>query len=301
VETYKELSIVELIRVLARYKAVAASVGVVVLALSVVVALLSTPIYRAETVLSPAEAGSQASTAISSIMSQVSGFLPVFGSGQRGRVAKGEALATLASPAFIGGFIQDKNLLPVLFASRWDGEAGEWGVDSEEDIPTLNDGVGLFLKEILFLEEAVDLSGLVTLAIEWRDPVVAASWANELVKRLNRTRRVQAIRDADQMIEFLNEELTRTQIVALQQSIYLMIENQISVKTMANVREEFSFKVLSPAVAPDADNFIRPQRLFIIAFGLVLSVAVGIAVAFLVYGFQRVRGEIMEGNRERAS
>ena len=36
-------------------------------------------------------------------------------------------------------------------------------------------------------------SGLITLSITWKDPQVAANWANDLVKQLNEQLREQAI------------------------------------------------------------------------------------------------------------
>jgi hypothetical protein len=51
---------------------------------------------------------------------------------------------------------------------------------------------------------------MVTLAIEWTQPEVAAEWANALVQRLNRRLRERALREAETNVAYLQAEMART-------------------------------------------------------------------------------------------
>ncbi|MDP6653468.1 MAG: GNVR domain-containing protein, partial [Gammaproteobacteria bacterium] len=104
--------------------------------------------------------------------------------------------------------------------------------------------------------------------------------------------RTGAITEANKTIDYLNEEVEKTRIVELQQAIYFMIENQINLRTMANVRKEFAFKIISAAIPPDIDRYVKPQRLIIIAIGLVAGFVVGVFLSFLLYAIKRIRVEL---------
>jgi len=58
-----------------------------------------------------------------------------------------EAIAVLTSRELTSAFIQEKDLLPVLFPRMWDAQAKRWKADVEEP-PDLRDGVRYFGKKI---------------------------------------------------------------------------------------------------------------------------------------------------------
>ncbi|MDP6415209.1 MAG: Wzz/FepE/Etk N-terminal domain-containing protein [Gammaproteobacteria bacterium] len=290
IERVDELTFIELIRVLQTYRILVAVITATAFVLALLFAILSTPVYRAEVVIAPASETSAAG-GLSSIMSRFASLPGLGGLSRMGRRDKvTEGIATLGSPNFTIEFIADKNLLPVLFSNLWDAENEEWDVDSKEDIPTLEDGYYYFDESIR--EIIVEDNGLILMSIEWKNPVIAADWANELISRLNEKMRTGAITEANKTIDYLNEEVEKTRIVELQQAIYFMIENQINLRTMANVRKEFAFKIISAAIPPDIDRYVKPQRLIIIAIGLVAGFVVGVFLSFLLYAIKRIRVEL---------
>ncbi len=287
----EELTFIELVKVLTEYRLVVLAVTMVVLLVAGLFAFLSTPIYRAEVTIAAADDNSSSAGGLSSLVSRlgsISGFAGMSRLARQDKTTQG--IATLSSAKFIMEFIQQNDLLPVLFEGAWDAERGEWTVDEPEDIPTLSDGYLLFKNEVLDIVE--EDTGLVTLAIEWKDPALATAWSNELIQRLNDKLRVRAIEEAEKTIEYLNQEAEKTRIVELRQAIYFMIENQINQRTMANVREEFVFKVISPAIEPEEDQFVRPNRLFILAVAIILGPALGVFASFLIFALKRIRAEL---------
>ncbi len=112
--------------------------------LSVAVALLITPVYRAEVLMVPVT--SESVDNLSNLAGQFGGLTSLMGIdliGQRGKAA--EAVATLTSRSFAVQFIDEENLLPILFADQWDSENEQWQIKDPDDIPTLQDGFRLFM------------------------------------------------------------------------------------------------------------------------------------------------------------
>jgi uncharacterized protein involved in exopolysaccharide biosynthesis len=122
-------------------------------------------------------------------------------------------------------------------------------------------------------------TGLVTLAIEWRDRQEAATWANELTARANDFLRARAIDEARRSIAFLENELAKTNVVERQQIIYRLIESKTSEIMMANARKEYAFIVVDPATAPEPRDYLWPKYLVILVTGLLFGLFSGVIFA----------------------
>ncbi len=122
---------------------------------------------------------------------------------------------------------------------------------------------------------------LVTLTVEWRDPVVAADWANTLVDRVNHNLSTRAVSEAEKSVSYLNQELEKTSVVGLRQAIYNLIETQIGNIMSANVNEEYAFRVIDPAAPPDLDDYVWPRPALTLATGFILGVSLGLAIVIV--------------------
>lgn len=269
--------LVDIGRLVARFRwlfLIAPVAGAVAL---VIVSFLVTPLYRVTVVLAPVE-HSQNSSALSSLGGSLGGLGAIAGLSLSGDSSRHESIAVLASKALTTRFIADEDLLPVLFADDWDSANERWLVDDQEDIPTLEDGFRVFDKDIRSISSDRE-SGLVTLTITWRDKEQAADWANQIVARANEVIRTRAIDESERSIAYLNDELEKTNVVGVRQAIYSVIESQIEQVMLANVRTDYAFKVLDPAVAPDPEDRAFPSRLLFAVVGLVIGFAVAAAFA----------------------
>jgi uncharacterized protein involved in exopolysaccharide biosynthesis len=103
-------------------------------------------------------------------------------------------------------------------------------------------------------------SSVLSLKVRWRDAQVAAAWANDLVAFVNQQIRESAQAEASRSIEFLNRALDSTDVVATRESIFRLIEAQTKTIMLANVREDFAFRVVDPAVPPEQDDYDSPNR-----------------------------------------
>ncbi len=273
------VTLVDYWRVIRHYRWLIIACAIIGLGAGAALALITTPIYKVDVVFVAVEEESDGSP-LTALASQLGSFATVAGlEGAAGGRTKDEAVATLQSRAFTELFIQEEGLMPVLFHEDWDESAGDWKVADIADIPSAWDAYELFDTEVRAISEDL-ITGLLTLTIEWSDRELAADWANGLITRLNQHMRERAIRDARKSLDYLNNELAKTSVVELEQAIYRLIETQINKIMLANVRDEYVFKVIDPAVVPDADEFIWPNRPLLLVGGLLFGIFVSLAIAF---------------------
>jgi uncharacterized protein involved in exopolysaccharide biosynthesis len=251
-----------------------AIVAVACTAVTAAAAFLITPIYRAEVLLVPVQ--EEGSSALESLAGSFGGFAELAGVDLgTGGTARDEAIALLESRILARRFIEEKDLMPVLFADRWDAKAGQWA--DPDDVPTFGDAFKIWDEDIRTVE-ASTTSDLVTLSIDWKDRELAASWATEIVRRVNEFMRGRAIADARSSIDFLRSEAAKTNVLEIQLAINRLIETEYKTMTLAKVREEYYFKVLDPAFAPDADEYVWPKPLLMIIAAVIGGAMLGLMV-----------------------
>jgi uncharacterized protein involved in exopolysaccharide biosynthesis len=239
-----------------------------------------TPIYRASVVMiAVSSERSNLAGSIGQSLGQLGGGLASLAGLNigSGNTETQEALGVLKSRQFGEQFIQDENLLPQLYPSQWDAGSGSW--KPGQPPPTLNRGFNYFNKGIRTINQDTK-TGLITLQIDWRDREVAATWANELLKRANAVMRRRAISNADASIAFLEKELQTTQVVETREAINRLIEAQVKQRMLANVTEEYVFRVVDPAIASDADDPAKPPKFIMEVSGPFIGLL--LAVAFLL-------------------
>jgi uncharacterized protein involved in exopolysaccharide biosynthesis len=160
-----------------------------------------------------------------------------------------EAIAVLNSRDLARTFIENENLLTVFFADQWDATRNVWKDQNPESQPDIRDAVQYWDESLRQMTED-RRTKLVRLTVRWKDPVLAAKWANQFADLLNERMRQRALADAQASIEYLREELANTNEVVLQQSISRLIESEMQKVTMARGNSEFAFKVIDRAEVP---------------------------------------------------
>lgn len=241
-------------------------------------AFVATPVYLAEAVLAPNQPDER-----SSLPAGLGSLSSLAGITLGASVDNTEALAVLQSRIFIEDFIEQRNLLPVLFEEQWDAESSAWLGDDPEDWPDIRDGVTYFIEEVRSVTEDAS-TGIVSLKIEWSDPETAADWAEDLVLRINERLRTRDLNESQQKLEYLNAQLAQANLVELRQSISRLIESEIQTITLAKAESEYAFRVIDPPRVPKAPVF--PRRIPIILVALILGGMVGVGLA-LVLGWMR--------------
>ena len=278
-DSQDRISLRHLWRILMRGKLTVIAFAAVFAIASVAYALLATEIYRAEVVLIPAK---EQSTPM--ISGQLGGLAALAGV-DIADSNEVEAMAVLRSREFAREFIESRDLLLVFFEDEWDAENQTWLSEDPDDQPEIRDGVKLFQEKILKIGEDRG-TGLVTVAIEWTDPEVAAEWASVLVQRLNDRLRERALQEARTNVDYLQEEMARTTLFPLQESIGRLLEIELQKLMLAKGNAEYAFKVVDPAVPPK--QRLRPKRAMSAIIGTLLGGLLGI---FAVLAMHSVRAD----------
>jgi uncharacterized protein involved in exopolysaccharide biosynthesis len=240
------------------------SITIVCTGIALAIALSATLIFRAETVITTVrngELGGQSSGQLGGLANIASLAGVNLDSGSS---ADREAKAVLESRSLVQEFISKNNLINVLMP-----HAAK---------PTIWLAVKDFKEGVLSIRDD-KRSGLVTIDVDWEDPAVAAKWANGFVALANERLRARAIDEATRNIAFLNAQIPQTSVVEVQHAIYNLIESETKTLMLANVRMEFAFTVIDPAVPPERKY--RPKRSLYVLFGLFLGFSIGVLAAYV--------------------
>jgi uncharacterized protein involved in exopolysaccharide biosynthesis len=176
-----------------------------------------------------------------------------------------ELIAVLKSNALARQYLRKNDLLPVLYANQWNATKQRWESRDARDTPTLWRANRYFHRKILSVTTDTK-TGLVTLTINWKNPNLAATWANGLVSMANQYLRDRALAETNRNITYLNAQANKTDVVQLKRAIYALLQEQINKAMLAKGTKEYAFKVLDPAVAPQKPSYPRPLLWVILSF-----------------------------------
>jgi uncharacterized protein involved in exopolysaccharide biosynthesis len=230
-------------------------------------ALLATEKFTAQVVLIPAKSNNTRG-----LLSQFGGLASLAGI-TLGSDDHTEPLAMLRSKSLTREFIRERNLVEVLLESRYPRFKGE---------KRLSQAVDYFDRRVKSVSEDRK-TGLVTVTIEWKDPVVAAEWANALVERLNERMRQRALDESTKNVAYLRGELASNNVVALQESISKLLEVELQTIMLARGNIEYSYRVVDRATPPHRRSW--PKRTLTVG----LSAALGAFLAVLILSLRQER------------
>lgn len=269
------IDLAALFRVLWRHKLVVGGSSVLCGLVALLISFLLTPVYEVSVLVQAVDNESQMDPG--NILSRLGSVASIAGidlgndSGERTF-----AVATLDSRHLITKFIADEKILQVLFPDLWDKEKETWLESAGEQTPTLWEGHEFFREKVMDLSED-QATGLITLTIQWPDPVVAVNWANTLIDRVNEHLRQRASSEAEANLRYLNQQLETARLSEMRTSLASMVSAEMQRAMIADGAVEFAFKVVDPAVVPDPDDYAFPNHLLFVLLatvaGLVLSIA----------------------------
>jgi hypothetical protein len=263
--------------------------------------------WNVEETLMPATRSTMGNLNLGSLAGLASGLSGGLGS-LLGRTSanQDEAMAVLGSRELFDTYAMKENLLPILFARKWDGVNRRWLV-SGSSIPTLRRGYRLFSREI----RDIDLdrrTGIVTFSITWKDRALAMKWAGDLVDLANAQMRGRAMTQAEQEMRYSSQAMRQAgsdndsnQLTAALSSAY---ERALQDYMFAKGQPEYAFHIIDPPTYPDDRERVWPQRILFAALGAILGAFLAICA---IYGwdwwdiYRKQRGaDDHRGGSERA-
>lgn len=291
----KEINFLELVRVLWNGKITLLTCIVLFSVLAVFYALTQPNIYRSEVLLSPASQSQ--SNNYSGLGGQLGGLASLAGVNLGGgEVSKVKfAIEVLQSRVFITKFIDKYSLLPDLMAAKsWDITTGEISYDAElyntqekkwireasfpsKAKPSEQEAYKEF-RENLSINNSPD-TGMVTIAFEHISPMLAQKLVSLLVLEINNSMRERDVIESKKYSEYLRQEIEINKLASMQSILNNLLEEQAKAIMLASVREEYVFKVIDPALAPEKK--VGPKRVFICLLGFLAGLFLGVIIVFL--------------------
>ena len=288
-------------------------IGMFVLAaviLTVIISLCMKNIYGARAIIIPiAPKDSGGSSIAAGIMQQVGG-LP--GIALPDSSSSAEIVTLLNSNILREKVITQYNLLPVLFSDQWDENTKNWkkrawynplylisslirlikpvdkkGIKKIEGIPDIWDGLRKLDDMVKINNNVRDRT--ITIVVEFDDPVLATNIAGYFLIALNDHMSGEAKRVALTTRKYLEQQLDQTADPFIKQKIYNLIAQQIETSMIAEVKENFAFKIIDPPKAPDRK--IKPQRAQMVLLSLLISLMIGIAIAVFLGYWEKMKDQ----------
>lgn len=209
-----------------------------------------------------------------------------------------EAQQVLQSRKFIMSFIERHNLLIPVMASTsydfstnslsydetmYDTQNDKWVREVKSPVPLIPTYWEAYKEFIKILEVTQDRkTGLLKISIEFYDPYQAKDWVNLLIEDLN-----QYMVDNDKGkytkgIEFLNHKIKDLKVASVKSVFFRLLEEQYQNLMLANINQEYVFKVVDPAIVPERKS--KPKRALICIFFALTGAIIGaLAVAIRNY------------------
>jgi uncharacterized protein involved in exopolysaccharide biosynthesis len=249
-------------------------------ATAAVITLQMRNIYRAQALIAPV---TQSQGGGGSLANSIGGIAALAGIdiGDTG-TRKAEYLATLTSASLAREFIKDQDMLPLLYPKRWDAANHAW---KNGKPPFMDEAVKKLSNNVLIITENHTTS-IVTVNGEWYSPELAARWANRIIEMANDRLRLSAQLKANRSIEYLNQELAKTNVEEMRVAIFHLVEDQLKDSMLANVQREYAYQIVDPALPPDVKY--APKR-SLITLGAAFGGAILAAVFVLVRNAIRAR------------
>ncbi len=259
--------------------------------------------YQATAVIMPVSGKEAEQGSLSALIGGAAGFaLP-------GSISTSEILNLLKSDILMKEIIERHDLMPILLYKQWDKEKKVWKKDKQSylslimqrvkpenrkisndkgnDTPTVMDGIRA-LRNITKVNNNIR-ENAITISIEFYDPEISAKMVNYFLGTLNEHMSNEAKRVAEINKKYFEEELLKTADPLLKQKIYGLIAQQIEKSVIADVKENFAFKVVDPPMVPDKK--IRPQRRRMLILSLTVAFFVGIFLSLFFEYIKNVKGD----------
>ncbi|EOI6603623.1 Wzz/FepE/Etk N-terminal domain-containing protein [Vibrio parahaemolyticus] len=268
---------------------------------SVLYALSLPNIYKADALLAPTESSGGG---LSKMAGQLGGLAALAGVNLGGGQTSQTDLAVqvMKSRQFVDSFINKHDLLvPLLAAKDWDlatnqlvldeeiynHTTGEWLREPEGlrgSTPTAQEAFRVFSEEVLSVKQDKE-TGLYVVSVKHYSPYVAKQWVDWLIEDINKVMRERTIAETSQNLAYLNTQLRKTAVADMQSTFYKLIEEQTKSLMLAEVQEEFVFKIVDPAVIPELKD--GPKRAIICVLGILLGGILGIGFVLVCLGIRR--------------
>jgi len=259
-----EINLFDLIKVIFKnLRFICVIVGIIVVA-TAIVSLIMTPIYESKAVIMP--------TTQSKDIGMGSMLAQQFGIATPTAPITTEIVNLLKSNILKERVIKKFDLLKLLLG------------DDYEDYKKTKSENELLWEGIRRLDKMTNINfkqkdNTIEITVGYKDPKIARDLVNYFLAELTDYMSTEAKRVAETNKKYLESQLDKTSDPLIKTKLYALIAQQLETSMMAEVKENFAFKVLDAPRVPDKKS--KPKRRNMVLISFVVSLFLGIFFAFI--------------------
>jgi len=259
-----EINLLDLIKVILKnLRLIGIIIGVVVVA-TAIISLIMTPVYESKAVIIPTT--QTKNIGVGGMFAQQFGI-----SGPSSPMAT-EVVSLLKSNTLRERIIKRYNLLKLFFEDNYEELKKQ---KNENELLWM--GLRRFdgITKVNFKQK----DNTIEIVVGYKDPKIARDLVNYTLAELTDYMSSEAKRVAETNKKYLESQLENTADPFIKTKLYTLIAQQLETAMMAEVKENFAFKVLDAPMIPDKRS--KPKRKLMVLIAFVVSLFIGIFAAFL--------------------
>ncbi|MGB0833776.1 MAG: Wzz/FepE/Etk N-terminal domain-containing protein [Psychrobium sp.] len=279
-----EISFSSLLQQIIKFKISVFFILFVIVSVSVYISYSLPNVYKSEALLAPVEEQG----GMNGLASQFGGLASFAGLNiDGGSIDKTSlALEIMNSRAFIFKFIKKYDILiPLMGTKGWDQDndafvydlnkydpiSKTWVRDVNPPLaakPSLQEAYIAFKKHLGTSQNKT--SSMITISMKSYSPHIAKEWVELLIKDINEEMKLRDLKEAQDSLHFLDEQLEQVTISEYKDVIYQLVEEQTKKMMFANIRKQYILQTIDPPLIPLMPD--GPPRILIILASLLIGI-----------------------------
>ena len=292
----EEIDLRELFKVLFDGKILIALVASIITFSSVIYALMMTDYYKSEAVMSVRDNSEN-----KNLLSQFSGAASLMGLNVSSSDDKAsQTIQLIQSRKFIKHLLTLENILPSIMAAKsydisskkllfdgdlYDSKSKTWIGEPDENgsaKPSYLDAHGVYLNDLLSISQDKN-TGFILIDIKHLSPVFAKEFLELIIRETNTILRKKDLEESNEALMYLTNELRKTSLVELKESIKNLIEAQLEVQMMSKINEDYVLVEIDPPFIPERG--ISNSKLLIVIFSAIFGSLLGGVIVLIRHYF----------------
>lgn len=190
--------------------------------------------------------------------------------GSSSQVAQIMAMTKLRS--FLIPLIENRNLLPLIFAELWQepGKSGTWR-RTEAGIPDVDGGYGRLAGSIFFKSDAD--TDIIDYGVAAPTPAASLELTRIVLEEFNRAYRRDKTSESERTKDFIERELERTSNLDLRELLLGLYQQQLRQQILMTVQPDVPFKVVDEAIAPGGPFSPNKRLIYMVAAAAALALS----------------------------
>lgn len=292
----EEIDLRELFKVLFDGKILIALVASIITFSSVIYALMMTDYYKSEAVMSVRDNSEN-----KNLLSQFGGAASLMGLNVSSTDDKAsQTIQLIQSRKFIKHLLTFENILPSIMAAKsydisskkllfdgdlYDSKSKNWIGEPDENgsaKPSYLDAHGVYLNDLLSISQDKN-TGFILIDIKHLSPVFAKEFLELIIRETNTILRKKDLEESNEALMYLTNELRKTSLVELKESIKNLIEAQLEVQMMSKINEDYVLVEIDPPFIPERG--LSNSKLLIVIFSAIFGSLLGGLIVLIRHYF----------------